>query len=82
MSKKEKTIDPKRFYTLGEIVREGIIPGIDSIPKAARLMRNDLIFRKILNAQIVASPMQAISYKVKGSNIINYLIVIDDQKNG
>lgn len=69
----QKTIDPRRFYSLGEIVREGLIPGIDTVHKAARLARNDLLFNKVLKAQMVATSGGHVSYKVRGSNIINYL---------
>lgn len=77
MKRDEKAIDPKRFYTLGEIVREGIIPGIDTVPKASRLVRNDLLFNKILQAKIVVTTGKHTSYKVKGSNIIEYLVQTD-----
>lgn len=75
MSKKvrEQTIDPKHFYSLGEIVDQGIIPGINTVPKASRLVRNDALFNKRLRAQMVAAGGRVLGYKVRGSNIINYL---------
>ena len=80
MGVKKPQIDSKRFYTLGEIVREGMIPGIDSVPKASRLVRNDQLFTKILQAQMVTTEGRHISYKVKGSNIIKYLTFQEDQE--
>lgn len=75
MSKKvrDKRIDPKRFYSLGEIVREQLIPSVDSIAKASRLVRNDLLFNKVLRAQVVATGDRILGYKIRGSNIINFL---------
>lgn len=79
MSKKkvQTPIDPKRFYTLGEIVREGLIPGMDTIPKMSRLVYSDLRTNKILNAMIVPRGRN-VSYQIRGSNIINYLTQTDD----
>ena len=74
---KPKVIDPKRFYSLGEIVREDIIPGIDNIAKASRLVKNDMQFNKMLKAQMVFTG-RAVSYKVLGSNIISYLVHRDN----
>ena len=75
---KTTPIDPKRFYTLGEIVREGIIPGMDTIPKMSRLVRSDLLFNKVLGAQIVPRGERGVQYKVRGSNIIKYLTQIEN----
>lgn len=69
-----KPIDPKRFYSLGEIVRQGLIPGVDNIPTASRLVNNDLLFNKVLQAKRVLSVNGHVQYKIKGSNIINYLV--------
>lgn len=74
----EIVIDSKRFYTLGEIVREKLIPGMDSIPKIARLIHTDTYTTKILNGFIVKRGARGIQYKVKGSNIIKYLSSIDN----
>ena len=66
-------IDGKKFYSLGEIVRLGLIPGVDTIVKASRLVKTDAMTSKILRAKIV--PLgNVIQYKVKGENIINYLV--------
>ena len=76
--KKETPIDPKRFYTLGEIVREGIISGIDTIPKASRLVQTDAITNKVLRAQRLPRGEFGVQYKVRGSNIIQFLIQRDN----
>lgn len=61
-----------RLYSLGEIVREGIIPGIDTIPKASRLV-NHPMFGKILNPLVEKRGARGLQYKVLGSNIREYL---------
>jgi hypothetical protein len=75
---KSQTIDPKRFYSLGEIVREGIIPGVDTIPKASRLIHTDALTNKVLRAQRLPRGEFGVQYKVRGSNIISYLAQRDD----
>lgn len=81
MTDKEKTIDPTRFYTLGEIVRDGPIPGVDTVPKASRLVLTDKMRGKILKATMVPRGTNGVMYKVRGENIINYLTMKDEQKN-
>lgn len=76
---KEKPIDSARFYSLGEIVREGLIPGIDTIPKASRLVQTDKFRSKILKATMVARGANGVQYKVRGENIIKYLTLKDEQ---
>lgn len=78
---KAKKIDPKRFYTLGEIVREEIIPGIDTIPKASRMAQTDAMTRKILQATVVPRGARGVQYKILGRNIISYLVQIEDEKS-
>lgn len=78
--KKEKTIDPTKFYSLGEIVRDGLIPGIDTIPKASRLVITDKVRNKILRGVVVPRGRN-VMYKVKGENIIIYLAHKDEQKS-
>ena len=71
-------IDPRKFYTLYEIVKEGLIPGIDSTPKAARLMQSDAFTNNVLKAQRVQRGSFGMQYRVKGSNIINFLAQQDN----
>ncbi len=62
-------VDEGESYTLGEIVRLRFLPGVDTIPKAARLVNKP--FPK-LKGQVV--PMgAAIRYKVTGRAILDYL---------
>jgi len=69
----DKVIDPDRFYSLSEIVKLGLIPSIDNVVKASRLVQSDKMINKILNATAVKRGEKGIQYKVKGANIINYL---------
>lgn len=78
--KEEKTIDPKKFYTLGEIVREGLIPGVTNVPAASNLVKTDKMTRKILNGTIVTRGLKGMQYKIKGENIIKFLAILDDEK--
>jgi len=75
---KEKIIDPTRFYSLGEIVREELIPGIDTVVKASRLVQTDKMRKGPLRATMVARGANGVQYKVRGENIINYLASKDE----
>lgn len=76
----DKIIDPKKFYSLGEIVREELIDGIDTIQKASNLVQTDNMRNKILTATIIAYGEKGVRYRVLGRNIIKYLAFKDDQK--
>lgn len=67
-----KRIDKEKYYSLGEIVREGLIPGIDTIPKASRLVNSPTI-REILKTKAVKRGARGLQYKVLGANIREYL---------
>lgn len=67
------TIDKKYDYTLGEIARLKLIPGIDTTPKAVRLVQKDWGTTRILNAKLGAFGTFGTRYFVKGENIIKYL---------
>jgi len=72
-----KKIDGKRFYTLGEIVREGLIPGVDSIAKMSRVVAADRLFNNILRSQF--APVGKMErYQIRGSNIIRFLNMRED----
>lgn len=77
---KNKVIDASKFYTLGEIVREGLIPGIDTVIKASSLIKTDAFTVKVLNGSLVSRGKNGVQYQVKGSNIIKYLALKDEQK--
>lgn len=74
----DSQINPRTNYTLGEIVRGGFIPGIDTVQKATRLVQRDKFTDKILDAEMVPRGANGVQYKVKGSNIIKYL----DKRHG
>ena len=65
-------IKNKKLYSLGEIVRGGLIPGIDTIPKASRLV-NGPVTGKILSPIVETRGARGIQYKVLGANIKEYL---------
>jgi hypothetical protein len=65
------TIDENKLYSLGEIVREKLIPGIDTIPKASRLVNGQ--HRATLKPKVAKRGFSGMQYKVKGSNIIQFL---------
>ena len=71
IQKRMNTIDENKLYSLGEIVREKLIPGIDTIPKASRLV-NGPMTGKLLKAKAVQRGARGIQYKVRGINIINF----------
>ena len=79
--KKVKQIDAKKFYTLGEIVREKLIPGVTNTMIASRLIQTDLKRNKVLNGARVSRGLFGVQYKVQGKNIIKYLVQLDEQKN-
>jgi hypothetical protein len=63
-----KMIDKKRVYTLGEIVREKLIPSVTTIVIASRLVQAGL-----LKADKVPRGLRGVQYKVKGSAIASYM---------
>lgn len=65
-------IEQTKSYSLGEIVRLELIPGIDTIPKASRLV-NSPIAGKILKAKAKPRGARGIQYRVKGANILTYI---------
>lgn len=69
-----------KLYSLGEIVREGLIPGIDTIPKASRLV-NGPITGKILEPLVTKRGARGLQYQVKGSKILAYLQHEKDSNN-
>lgn len=69
---KKPKIETDKFYSLGEIVREGLVPGVDTIPKASRLV-NGPMTGKILKAKAVKRGARGIQYKIKGINLLEYL---------
>lgn len=84
MAKKKVTrINPRRFYTLGEIVRLGLIDGATTVPIISRLVRSDLILpvdQRVLNAARVPRGVNGVQYQVQGRNIIKFLANLDDAK--
>lgn len=64
-----KKIDSRKHYSLGEIVRGELIPGVNTIAKASRLV-NGL---NVLKGQVVQVGSRGVQYKVLGSNILAYV---------
>lgn len=69
---KKTRINPTKEYSLGEIVRLGLIPGVDSISKASRLIKNRRA-KDVLQAEQLNLGLSGIGYAVRGSNIISYI---------
>lgn len=67
-----KTIEPGREYSLGEIVREKLIPNVNNIVAASRLVRSTR-FAKTLNAVKTKRGVIGVQYRVKGANIIKLI---------
>jgi hypothetical protein len=72
-------IDEKKGYSLGEIVRYELIPGVDSIAKASRLVKNP-IAGKVLKPKVVTRGSRGVQYRVTGANIEKYLLTQNEQK--
>ncbi len=65
-------IDPKKNYSLYEIVQGRLIPGVFSITVASNRVKSDFFKDNILKAKVVEG-MRGRTYKIKGENIIKYL---------
>ncbi len=72
MKKQKIQIEDDKFYSLGEIVSQKLIRGINTIPKASRLV-NGPIAREILKTRVVKRGARGLQYKVLGANIKEYL---------
>lgn len=74
------TIKSSRYYSLYEIVKEGLIPGADTYHRIKNIVVADNFTKGPLKAKRVARGLSGVQYKVLGSNIIAYLAMKDDQK--
>lgn len=80
VKKEEKTIDANKFYTLYEIVKDGLVPGVLTYSAVKSIIVNDKLFNGPLQAKPVVRGTRGMQYKVKGSNIIKYLVIRNEQK--
>lgn len=67
-------INPTKFYTLGEIVREGLIPGVKNIRQAKDVVLTDAVTNKRLGAMRVPYGDNGVQYQIRGANLIEYLV--------
>lgn len=66
-------IEPTKHYTLGEIVRDGLIPGVKNIRQAKDVVLTDAVTNKYLNAARVPYGDKGVQYQIRGVNLITYL---------
>ena len=72
-------IDPKRHYSLYEIVKLRLIPWVKTIVQASNLVRTDKLTNNFLDASVLTSSKgKIVEYRVKGENIARYLAQVDD----
>lgn len=69
-------IDGNRFYTLYEIVKEGLIPHIRTYTQMLHLAKTDKVTNNYLDAVRVPRGKN-VQYQIKGSRIIQYLVNIE-----
>lgn len=67
-------IDPTKHYSLGEIVRDGLVPGVKNLRQAKDMVLTDAVTNRYLNASRVPYGDKGVQYKVLGENIIKYLV--------
>jgi len=66
-------VDPNKNYTLYEIAKEELIPGVTNIVKASNLVRTDKATRNLLDAEVLFdSNGKILQYQVLGQKIIEY----------
>lgn len=72
MKKQKIKIEDEKFYSLGEIVKQKLIRGVNTIPKASRLV-NSAITREILRPKVIKRGVRGMQYKILGIHIKEYL---------
>lgn len=75
-----KKIDPKKFYSLYEIIKESLIPGADTHQRLKALVMNDSMTNDYFKASKFQRGLKGVQYSIQGINIIKYLANKDDQK--
>lgn len=76
-----KKIDPKKFYTLYEIIKDELISGCNTYGRMKNIILNDAVTGGPLKAMRISKVDDRVQYRVRGINIIKYLAMKDDQKS-
>lgn len=74
-------IDPKKLYTFYEIVRDGLIPHIQSYQQMKSFAGADKLTNKYLDAVLVKRGTSGVQYQILGANIIKYLAQVESIKS-
>lgn len=70
-------IDPNKKYTLYEIAKDELIPGVTTTVKASNLVRTDKATRNLLDAEVIfTDDGKVLQYRIPGQKLIEY-----NQKN-
>jgi len=79
MTKKEeeKFIEPNKWYTLSEMVGARLFHWCKDIATYRRFILADREARNLLKTVIIGEGRQS-KYQIKGKNIINYLVNVED----
>lgn len=73
----ERKIDPARWYTLTDIVKEGLFPWCDNIATVRKWVLADKNTKNKLKVVIVGEG-KARKYHMRGENIISFLVNVED----
>lgn len=71
-------IDPQKYYNLREIHLDGIIPWAKGVKSLRKLVDSDMVNENRLRA-IKKGSNTGTRYFIKGENIINYLVQVEDR---
>lgn len=72
-------IDPKRWYTLQDIVREGMFTWVSSFWSVRNFVKLDAQGKNVLKANITGTG-RGKKYHFKGENIIKFIKAFEDGK--
>lgn len=66
-------IDPNKKYTLYEIAKDELIPGVTTTVKASNLVRTDKATRNLLDAEVIfTDDGKVLQYRISGQKLIEY----------
>lgn len=74
-----KKINPEQYYGLMEIVEKGFFPWCKNIKTVRNWVKRDQEEKNILKAIMQSTGRQS-RYKIKGSNIIQFVKAVEDGK--
>ena len=68
-------VDPNKHYTLYEIVREKLIPGVTTIVQASNIVKTDKMTNNWLDASVIHDGNgKILMYQIRGEKIMNYIV--------